>query len=306
MSADQTVRRWPRILAAAARLAGVYVTVLLLLIAPFMFFPSDGVPSVADVAKLVGWAIVPFALAFILLAAARRAGFVVFWMLLAAVWGALLMARGLPIDLLIAFVAWSVLALPLHLLTALGIQGGPRLRVPGAQLTVSTLTTILWTLLLVPAVAVMFFSSRLMYPEPHELFLLASRLAPFVWGPAPFVLAALSIAHAWPRTLRSPRGASLAAGMLTSLAVSLDVAVHLTTAQGLERQAGPPASVVRQSAPPSGMRILRPDVSRLDPMPCLEARHADSSHHAGLPGLTHSPCRVGGPNAGVTRSLGMW
>lgn len=304
MNADRTLRRWPRILAAAARLAGVYVTVLLLLIVPFMFFPSDGLPSVADVAKLVSWAIVPFALAFILLAAARRAGFVVFWMLLAAVWVALLMARGLPIDLLIAFVAWSVLALPLHLLTALGIPGAPRLRVASAHLTVSTLTTILWAVLLVPAVAVLYLSSRLMYPEPHALFLLASRVAAFVWGPAPLVLVALSIAHAWPRTLRRPRGASLAAGMLTSLAVSLDVAVHLTTAP-IGRPAAPPTIVVRQTAPLSGMRIMRPDVS-LDPIPCLEARHADSSHHAGLPGLAHSPCRVESADAGVTRSLGMW
>ena len=290
----------------------MYVTVLLLLSVPFMFFPSDGLPSAADVATLVSWAIVPFALAFILLAAARRAGFVVFWMLLAAVWVAFLMARGLPIDLPVAFVAWSVLALPLHLLTALGIPGAPRLRVPGAHLTVSTLTTILWTLLLVPAVAVLYVSSRLMYPEPHVLFLLASRVAAFVWGPAPLVLASLSIAHAWPRTLRRPRGASLAAGMLTSLAagmltslaVSLDVAVHLTTAP-VERPAEPPTIVVRQTAPLSGMRIMRPDVS-LDRIPCLEARHADSSHHAGLPGLTHSPCRVASADAGVTRSLGMW
>ena len=305
MTADRTLRRWPRILAAAARLAGMYVTVLLLLIVPFMFFPADGLPSIADVAKLVSWAIVPFALTFILLAAARRAGFVVFWMLLAAVWVAFLMARGLPIDLLIAFVAWSVLALPLHLLTALGIPGAPRLRIPGAYLTVSALTTILWTLLLIPAVAVLYLSSRLMYPEPHALFLLASRVAAFVWGPAPLVLAALSIAHAWPRTLRRPRGASLAAGMLTSLAVSLDVAVHLTAAP-VGRPAEPPIIVVRQTAPLSGMRIMRPDVSTLDPMPCLEAHHADSSHHAGLPGLAHSPCEVASTHARGTRSLGMW
>jgi hypothetical protein len=292
---------------------------MVLLIIPFMFFPYGGLPSVADVAELGGLAVIPFALAFTLFAAARRAGFVALWMLLGALWSAVLIAHDLPIDLLIAFVGWSVLALPLHFLTAIGIPGAVPLRIAGAHLSVSALTTILWTLVLVPAVAVMYWSSSIMHPEPRDLFLLASDIASFVWGPAPLVLVALSIAHSWPGT-RGPirltalargfvsrRGrAVLAVGTLASLAVALDVAAHLETAARLRRPTVPRAMTVHRTAPAYGMRIMRPDVSKLEPMPCLEARHGDSTHHAGLPGLRQSPCRVASADAELTRSLGVW
>lgn len=313
------VTRWRRVLAAAARLAAVYVIGMVLLVIPFMFFPYGGLPSVADIAELGGLAVIPFALTFTVFAAARRAGFVALWMLLGTLWGAVIIAHDLSIDLLIAFVGWSVLALPLHFLTAIGIPGAPRLRIAGARVSVSVLTTILWTLVLVPAIAVMYWSSRIMHPEPHDLFLLASGIASFVWGPAPLVLVALSIAHAWPGTRGPIRLSALAHGLisrrsrafvaigaLTSLAIALDVSVHLTTATHLRRPAGTRAMTVHRTAPAYGMRIMRPDVSTLEPMPCLEARHGDSTHHAGLPGLEQSPCRVASADADTTRSLGVW
>ena len=319
MSAERTVTPWRGVLAAAARLAGMYAIGVLLLMIPFMFFPYGGLPSVTDVAELGGWAVLPFAVAFILLAAARRAGFVVLWTLLGALWTAVLAAHDLPIDLLIAFVGWSVLALPLHFLTAIGIPAAPRRRIAGRHLNLLALTTILWTLVLVPAVAVMHWSARIMHPEPHDVFLLAGGIASFVWGPAPLLLVALSIAHAWPGTLgplrlsvrsqdfKSRRArAFLAMGALTSLAVAIDGAWHFTTAARLRRSAGPRAIVVHPAARTSGMRIMRPDMSKLDAMPCLEARHADSAHHAGFPGLSHSPCRLASGDAKVTRSLGAW
>ena len=145
--------RWLRI-AAAARLAAVYVIGVLVLLIPFMLMPYGGLPSLAGVAEVGSLAMIPFGLVFLLLAAARRAGFVILWLLLGGLWGAALMAHDLPIDLLIAFVGWSVLALPLHFLNALGITEAHRLRIARVRMSVPALTSILWTLVLVPALAV--------------------------------------------------------------------------------------------------------------------------------------------------------
>lgn len=314
--------RWLRVLAAAARLAAVYVIGVLVLLIPFMLMPYGGLPSLAAVADVGSLAMIPFGLAFLLLAAARRAGFVTLWVLLGGLWGAVLMAHDLPIDLLIAFVGWSVLALPLHFLTALGITEAPRLRVARVRVSVPALTSILWTLVLVPAIGVMYLSRRIMHPEPHAVFLLANDIASLVWGPAPLLLVALSIAHAGAgsrairlsaraRDLIFRRRALLAAGVLTTAAVGLDVSAHVRAAPRMSRPSPPRAVIVQGAASAYGMRILRPDMSRVDPMPCLESRDADSTHHAGLPGLARSPCDVASaetlaPAPQSSRSLGLW
>ena len=321
MASDRVGTDWRRILAAAARLAGMYVIGVLGLLLPFMLLPFAGPPFFLDLAAFGVLAGIPFALAFILLAAARRAGLVVFWALLAALWGAVLFAHDLPIDLLIAFVGWSVLALPLHLLTAVGIPAKLHLCVARVRLSVSSLATIVWILVLAPAIAVLYWSPRLMHPEPSEVFRFAGEIAPFFWGPAPFVLIALSVAHAWAGTrptshaargtndVMSARGRALLA--LTALGIALDGVVHVTTATRPIPRSPARAVTVHGPAPPHGMRILRPDMSTLDAMPCLESRNADSTHHAGLPGLGHSPCAIASvetsaPNPASNRSLGLW
>ena len=322
MPSDLMRIRRPRALVAATRLAALYVIGVLLSLIPFMFMPYGGLPSLADVAEVGVLLAVPFGLVFLVLAAAGRAGFVVLWVLLGGLWGAVLMAHDLPIDLLIAFVGWSVLALPLHVLTALGITGAPRLGIARVRVSVPALTAILWTLTLVPALGVMYLSRRIMHPEPHTVFLLAEDIASLVWGPAPLLLVALSIAHAWAsvgdirllaraRDFMFRRRALLAGGALAAILLGLDVSAHFTPPVRFSRRSPPQAVVVHGAASGYGMRILRPDMSRLDPMPCLESVDADSTYHAGLPGLSRSPCEVASAEtrASVTRSsrfLGLW
>lgn len=200
MKRERAAARWQRILPAALRVAGIYATGVLLMLVPFMLMPRGGLPSFRLVTTLGAAVSVLFALAFLLLAVARRAGVVMLWALLGILWGLLLAAHDEPVELAIGFVGWSVLALPLHGLCVMGMPEGVAVRLGRTRVRASSVATTLWIATLIPAWTVLYFSLRIMFPEPHTAFFLAGKIAPFLWGPAPLALMVLSVAHVWTAT----------------------------------------------------------------------------------------------------------
>ena len=204
MVSDRLAANWRRVVLAAVRLAGLYVIGVVLMLLPFMLLPGGGIPAFRELARLAAPAGILFAVAFLLLAIARRAGFVALWLLLAGLWTLVLVVRELPIDVMIGFVGWTVLAFPLHVLGALGVPSALRVRLGRASLRATTAAMILWAVLLIPAVVVLYTSSFVAHPlDEAAAYRMAGLVAPFVWGPAPFLIAALSLAHVWTGTARA-------------------------------------------------------------------------------------------------------
>ena len=191
--------RWRTVLLAAARLAGLYALGTTVLLLPFFIVlerPALALGALGEFAMPIGFA---FAVAFVLLAAARRAGLVALWLVLAGLWALALRASvvGYTEEFAIAFVFWSALAIPLALLGGIGVPATLRVRVGRWRLTVLSLTVILWTALLIPALARFAEPAFrvLYYPQPDVTPL--SSLKWFAWALGAPLLVALSIAHIW-------------------------------------------------------------------------------------------------------------
>jgi hypothetical protein len=194
---------WRRVFLAAARLGGLYVIGVALMLTPFMLLPGGGLPGLRDLVRLAAPAGILFAVAFILLALARRAGFAALWVLLTGLWTAMLIAHEMPIDIMVGFVAWSVFAVPLHVLGALGVPSSLHLRIGRWRLRAATTGTVLWLVLLIPAAALLSQNPFFVFPlELPVWYRVAGFLAPFVWAPTPFLIASLSAAHVWSGTAR--------------------------------------------------------------------------------------------------------
>src|SRR5215831_4280865 len=139
-------RGWITIIAAAARLAGVYAVAVLMLLIPLMVFViAPG--NLREVLSSPVAAAAGFVVGFLLLAIARFYGFALFWILLLWWWLNTVQASHWPLELLGRFVIWTVFAAPLYALTTVGL-GATRTR---SQILEMLVTTGLWTAAIVLA-----------------------------------------------------------------------------------------------------------------------------------------------------------
>jgi hypothetical protein len=191
-----TTPQWRRVLLAATRLAALYAVGVTLLLIPLYFLLGD--PFVRDWSRLIKLTTVPFAVlfavAFVLLAVARRVGFAVLWLLQLA-WWAVLLRITLHVDAPSMFIVWTPFALPLYVLGALGTREAHRSAGRGWRIVASGLPVAVWIGMLLLGYP---FGSHGSVPD------WAARL---LWAPAPFVIAVLSTAGFWVGTRRSTSSA---------------------------------------------------------------------------------------------------
>ena len=194
--------RWGRVVAAAARLAAIYAVGVAILLLAGLPFVNRTLPAWRD---LLGIALpigVLFAVAFVMLAVARRAGFVALWLVLVGMWIWMIAqvigdVRMLSI-VATAFFVWSVAALPLYTMGAVGLPARKRIAVGRGRMSLTTLVFLVWGVL---AAGALYFAGLDVGPHrrvaPHGVLATWAR---FIWGPAPIVIAVLAIVHVWKGT----------------------------------------------------------------------------------------------------------
>ena len=192
--------RWRLVLLAAVRLASIYAIAAGLLLLPLWLW-QDGQPqALQDLTVYAAPVGVVFGVAFVLLAVARRAGFVALWLVLGALWAWILrqLAPGYPSQMVGAFVVWSALAIPLALLGGVGVPAVLRVRLGRWKPSAVAVTVVVWAALLIPALALWVLPEFGLHPLQHAAIdRLVGDVAWFVWAPgAPLVLV-LSLAHVW-------------------------------------------------------------------------------------------------------------
>jgi len=197
MNGPHSQPRWRRVCLAAMRLAAFYaagVVVLLLLIGTLL----DGPPPLSVLAYVGVPFGIFFLLAFLLLAAARRAGFAALWILLLALWVWLIRQSDLTVDAPRVFLAWSALAIPLFGIGALGTFGAQADAPTLTRMPRPLLILIVWAAL---AALAMYATGGTMalpfYVDPDQL---VYKLGRFVWPPAPFAFSAIELARVWRAT----------------------------------------------------------------------------------------------------------
>ena len=206
MSAARARPRWVRIGLAATRLAALYAAgVTTLVVATFVVLRIvDGGSRLPRVAEVFYLNAIPFSFAFlssfVVLAVARRAGFVLLWSLLLALWGYLLFvaqhsSRGVE-NAVVGMFAWSVLALPLFALVVLGVPecgGAPRRRwwAPGPGPLLAA-----WIVSIAAGIATA-MTPAYVGGQPAVLHSILNAVY-LVWVPVPFLVGAWSIARVWP------------------------------------------------------------------------------------------------------------
>jgi hypothetical protein len=196
------------VVVAAARLAALYAILVVLMLVALALWTGEWIGLVSEIGQLylVTFAFV-FAVAFLLLATARRAGLVAIWLLLIGSWNWWVWPLGrsswLPDAVFPLFILWSVVALPFYVLGSVAIPAKPLLRV--GRLAVAAPMIVLggWVMLIVLTFAVtppewLFYVSAIdgLFGGPPPVVL---RLAPLIWWPAPIVLGAQALVHVWPR-----------------------------------------------------------------------------------------------------------
>ena len=127
---------------------------------------------------------IPLGVAFLLLAVARRAGFVAFWTILLVFWGFVVRAVRVPDAIPLEFVFWSVLALPLWIIGHAGVRDPASRKIRLGRLTLSQPTLVLWCWLLLLAgsrFVGLLNTSNVIVPVPHW----PSPAVWTLWAPAP-------------------------------------------------------------------------------------------------------------------------
>ena len=112
-----------RILGAAVRLAGVYAVCVIVTFAIVLAF-SRSLAMLLDILPLLGIpGAICFAAAFVLLAFARRAGFIALWLIILGLWATPMISQGdLSTEWDSAFLFWTILAAPLYVMVMLGFR----------------------------------------------------------------------------------------------------------------------------------------------------------------------------------------
>jgi len=187
-----------RVILAAAKLALIYGVLLLV---GFTLFSTLFVVQTLRLVDLAGTLLVlaiPFGTAFLLLAIARRAGFVVLWTILLVFWGIVVSvgAGKIPAAIPLDFALWSVLALPLWIIGHVGLRdpSSGKLRIGPFTFSPATIVLSCWLLLLASSrLFGLFQTSIVIVDRPHPPALALWTL----WVPAPLWISAFAIRHAW-------------------------------------------------------------------------------------------------------------
>jgi hypothetical protein len=200
-----------RILRAATVLAVLYALGVLALAVVVLsgfrirdVFIEDSLSIVAPFAILFGFA-------FIVLAVARRLGFVLLWIILVSLWVAALVGGGINASSALlyrgaeypsGFVLWSVLALPLFAMNSVAGGGGAPLKIGPWSVSTTVAIGVFWILLL--AAGVLVREDALpdsLWASPSFVTTLAI-LGWLLWAPMPLVIAAVSVRRFWVETRR--------------------------------------------------------------------------------------------------------
>jgi hypothetical protein len=186
-----------RVILAAAKLALFYIALVGLEIVVLGMALQVAVPNLRDIGAMAAMLSIPFAGAFLLLAIARRWGFVALWAILGAFWLLLTVASGAwrwGINFPQLFVPWSLFALPLWIIGQAGIpsRSSIRLRIGLVRFSTSMALLVCWAALLVGAQ--WFVPFRLGLPLRASG---VANLLGWVWGVAPLLLSAYATRHVW-------------------------------------------------------------------------------------------------------------
>ena len=185
---------WRRIGLAAIRLAALYAVAMFALLIGFVSF-VEGLPLLSDLAELALPFGITFCIAFLILAVARRAGFVALWIVLLSAWVWLLRDGAPFVEVPKVFIGWTILALPLFAIGALGSSGRdgrwPALLRRAHPLVVLAVWLVIAGVALYSALNTPYMH---WYDGPTRFGTLFSKI---VWIPTPFVIAALEITRIW-------------------------------------------------------------------------------------------------------------
>ena len=196
-----------RVAGAAARLAILYTLGVLVLYAPIRLWLLPHASGLGELPGLSAELGVFAAVSFAVLVIARRVGFLLLWALLLWAWVsnfATPLRLGDPNTVASYFILWTVLALPLYAIAALGGSERVALRLGARRIRLTEAGALLWILLIVVAFVLVFVE-----PSMSDWALL-NLTARFLWKPAPFVFALLALASVWIPT------SDVSAGGLTS------------------------------------------------------------------------------------------
>lgn len=111
-----------RVVAAAVRLAAVYALGVSTLLIVLLISTDETRAILADLPVVSIPASICFAIAFLILGVARRAGFTTLWLLIFGLWAwqLLMVYRGYVGRPQVEFVMWSILAAPLYAMVSIG------------------------------------------------------------------------------------------------------------------------------------------------------------------------------------------
>ena len=176
---------------AAARLAALYVGAVLVL-AIVTASVMDGVSATLGSLIMLWMPVsVAFLIAFMLLAAARRTGFTVLWLVLLAIW-VLMLRQSHGVWIGTQFLGWSLLALPLY---ALGVVGAPSSR--RVVRSISLMLTIVWITLLIGVFVLARVQIGVEPPSAALEWVLRNEA---VWGTLPFIVSVSEVVRLWVAT----------------------------------------------------------------------------------------------------------
>lgn len=184
-----------RVTLAAAKLALFYIGFVILEIVVLGFVLRLGLPSLHDTRDMAGMLSIPFAAAFLLLATARRWGFIALWTILGAFWIFVAVAsnaRAWPTLYPQVFFAWSILALPLWIMGQAGLRRTSTRRISGSMLML-----VCWAILLF---GTQFFTKYRAFPVRADGI---ADIVAWIWVPMPLILTAFAIRHVWRGTAES-------------------------------------------------------------------------------------------------------
>ncbi len=194
MLAPYAVAHWRRVALAATRLALIYafgVAVTLGVVLTVVDGPRELLSALGEL-LLPGLGL--FALAFVLLAVARRAGFVALWLLLVGFWMWITIGNS---HLIVegGFLAWTALAIPLFLLAALGTMRPVAIPIGRRRVSLTPIVVVAWVTLALLALAYEHGALHVLARQGWRGVVLAGVRQ--VWLAAPYFLAAFAILHAW-------------------------------------------------------------------------------------------------------------
>ena len=181
--------------AAAARLAIVYAVGVLILYAPMRLWLLPHAGGIHELPGLSLQMAILAAVAFAVLAVARRVGFLLLWALLLMLWVSNVSEPLLwkyPGTVLSQFISWSVLAIPLYAIAAFGGSDRVALRIGNWRVRVTELGALVWTVLIIGSFLYVFLVEGAFY-DPGGMAL------SLVWLPAPFILAIIALIAIWVR-----------------------------------------------------------------------------------------------------------